>query len=141
MERRGTVESAIAQIGLSRGTLFNWFKRDEPPPGPEKVKKLRAWLGEEAEYILNGPSKKGAETAEALTPYRIEGKPRLESGPTAGHNKRVLSNLPSETKVDREQLHAQLDRLLDSAEELPGMFGHLQVLLTVEERTVEKLRR
>ncbi len=58
VEQRGTVENAIAEIGVSRGTLFNWFKRASPPPGPEKVKKLRAWLGDEAEWILNGVSKK-----------------------------------------------------------------------------------
>lgn len=54
VEERGTAAAAYQEIGVSRATLFNWFNRDDPPPGKKKLDLLASWLGEDAPWILDG---------------------------------------------------------------------------------------
>ncbi|MBI5768744.1 MAG: hypothetical protein HZA93_13180 [Verrucomicrobia bacterium] len=54
VEGKGTIEQAYQDIGVSRATLFNWFDRKTPPPGEEKLEKLRRYLGKHAAWILDG---------------------------------------------------------------------------------------
>lgn len=55
--RRGlTLEEFWPAIGISRATLFNWLKRDQPPPSIEHQNKLVAYFGMNRDYVLFGRS-------------------------------------------------------------------------------------
>jgi hypothetical protein len=59
IDRRGlSLEEFWPMLGISRATLFNWLKRDAPPPSKEHQEKLVSFFGMSRDYVLFGrPSK------------------------------------------------------------------------------------
>lgn len=70
VEKRGTIEQAYQDLGVSRATIYNWLSRDEPPPGRENLDSLRRYLGEEASWVLGDAPEPGG-VAEDSAPYFV----------------------------------------------------------------------
>lgn len=130
VERRGTIESAYAAIGVSRATLFNWFNRDTPPPGDEKVARLKKYLGKDADWILDGVQ----ENSQPLE----EGQSRYEPHPmriTPGHE-------PTPREPTEQELLDFFLRTLSAAKQVPGGRGYiyLQLKKHLNPDEIEKLK-
>jgi len=55
IDRRGlTLEEFWPKLGISRATLFNWLRRDKPPPSKEHQDKLVEFFAMDRDYILFG---------------------------------------------------------------------------------------
>lgn len=93
-------------LGISRATLYNWFERAAPPPSKRHQAVLVAQLGEPADYLLHGASKKVERAKDGWTLQEHGPQPMVASRltPTPG--------APS-SRADCEKLFADL---LDAAE-------------------------
>lgn len=127
VEGRGTIESAYEKLGVSRATLFNWFERDEPPPGPLMLEKLRRYLGNAASELLDNLDVTGEHQAaygqEVIRQHKIQSNQRP-----------VASASPDPTD---QQIVDYFLASLEVARRVPGgrgyVWSHLKMHLSPEQ--------
>ena len=107
-------------LGISRATLFNWLKRDDPPPSTIHREKLVSFFDQPADYILFGAVQKSKTDV-----IRMAHKQRVPINPS----------YPTRPEID-----AFIKSYLDVAEKVPGGLAHAYIELT-SALQIEKLKR
>jgi len=102
LERRGNpFDEFVATIGISRATLFNWYKREKKPPSRAHQTSLVAYFGNQPpDFVLDGKLDQ-------------QSKPRLPTAPIT-----VQEEMPPLPRVVSVDIPAGRSATYDVADEI-----------------------
>jgi len=129
MKTKGDLQAAAKEIGVSKGTLYNWKKLPEYPAGT---------LAEQLEFIRCRKLGRAALTTSKPSPKSKRGKPPTGSDPDNETNWK-LEKLKWDTREKQQKVESERLKILQAGRELL-LDGVAEILASVQKKMAAEFK-